>query len=192
MAAIVAQGQGVIAINTTVPNGYVKYSNTVAGVWAVGNAYVAGLYYAADQATLLSGGGTLAANGGTNGTGLAIFTGGTGGYVAASTFGGNRTIPAGNTWFQLRAWSAGYATYADAVASGSQSVFVTPTSGPGAPPVATGNPVEPPTPVANILWAAGSTSANPFVASLVPVPEPSTIAMVGLGLLGLLFIRRRK
>jgi len=192
MATIVAQGQSVIAINTATANAYVKYSNTVAGVWAVGNAYVAGLYYAADQATLLAGGGTLAANGGTNNTGLAIFTGGTGGYVAQSTFGGNRTIPDGNTWFQLRAWSAGYATYADAVASGSQSVFVTPTSGAGAPPVVTANPVVPPTPVPNILWAPGSTSANPLVASLVPVPEPSTIAMVGLGLLGLLFIRRRK
>lgn len=190
--AVGAFAQGVIGINTAGANAYVRFSNTVASAWASGNSYMMGVYWADSAATLSGGGGTLIANGGTNGTGLAIFTSGVGaGYVAASTFGGNRTISerAGAPIFvQLRAWSAGYSSWTEAGASGLGNVLWT-QNGPitSATPTATSS-----TPVSPVLWAPGSSSSNPFVVSLVPVPEPSVIALGVLGLAGALFIRRRK
>lgn len=196
MATVFAYGQGQVAINTAAGNAYVKYTNTVAGGYASGNSFYAGLYWATDAATLAAGGGTLVANGGTNGTGLAIFgSGGAAGYVAATTFGGNRTIlpQAGVlTFFQLRAWSSTFSSYAAAL-TGDSTTLISKLTGPGASPIVSATPTAANgVPVPQILWAPGSSASAPFVAELVPVPEPSTIALVGLGLAGLYFIRRRK
>lgn len=194
--AVCAFGQGQVSMNTAGAGAYVKFSNTVANAWAVGDAFRAGLYWASDAATLQAGGGTLVGGpGGTNDTGLAIFTGGTGGFVAGTTFGGNRTIAsrAGlSTFFQLRAWSTGFASYEAAVASGQSGVLRSLVTGANSAPVVSAVP----TPdslaiVPSILWGGPSSSA-PMVVSLVPVPEPSVIALGVLGLAGALFIRRRK
>lgn len=184
--------QGVVGINTAGANAYTRFSNTVTSAWCAGNAFRVGVYWADTAAALTSGGGTLVATGGTNNTGLAILTSGTGaGYVSAATFGGNRTISerAGTAiYVQLRAWSAGYDTYADAIASGLSSVLIS-INGPivQTTPTATSS-----SPVSPIAWAPGTSSTLPLVVSLVPVPEPSVIALGVLGLAGALFIRRRK
>jgi len=184
-------GQGGIVMNSAVANAYVKFSNTVSSTWCVGDAFRAGLYWAADAATLQAGGGTLIAAGGTNNTGLAIFTGGTGGYLATTTFGGTRTLAsrAGtSTFFQLRAWQNGFATWDEAKAGPVGTLYSI-----GAP-VATATPApDAVTAAPQIQWAPGSSSANPIVVSLIPVvPEPSVIALGVLGLAGALCIRRRK
>lgn len=182
-------------MNSAAANAYVKFSNTVASAWAAGDAFRAGLYWATDAATLQSGGGTLVTSGGTNNSGLAIFTGGAGGYVATTTFGGARTIAsrAGqSTFFQLRAWQAGFATWAEADA-GPVGTLRTLNIGPNSAPIVAATPTSDAlTAPGQILWAPGSTSGNPLVVNLVPVPEPSVIALGVLGLAGAFFIRRRK
>jgi hypothetical protein len=212
LTSLVAFGQGQVVLSTSASGTYAKFSNTVSSTFFGGSSVYIGLYWAADQATLASGGGTLALYAGTNsvtggfnaagtnGTGLAIMTGG--GFVATTTFGGNRftsLAQAGQTtYFQLRAWSAGYSTYADALASGSSSVFVSrydPADPRGfvAPIVTAQTSASSSSPVNTVLWNPTATAAAQAISiAMDPVPEPSTIALVGLGLAGLIFIRRRK
>jgi hypothetical protein len=107
-----------------------------------------------------------------------------GGYVTSSSGGGTRFIGfVGEAQFQVRAWSAALgdnfnsaftawqasAPSADAVLGRSKIVTVNALAVPAPPPALTG--------------------LTGYM--LLPVPEPSVLALVGVGLLGLL-IRRRK
>ncbi|MBE0544087.1 MAG: PEP-CTERM sorting domain-containing protein [Verrucomicrobia bacterium] len=109
-------------------------------------------------------------------------TGGGAGYFV----GGTQVVPGvaggATAWVQILAWdtTAG-ASYAAALASGMDNVY----GFSGIFSVVTGNPnAEPPGTPALL------TGLESF--SLVVVPEPSTIALAGLGLAGLLLFRRRK
>jgi hypothetical protein len=103
------------------------------------------------------------------------------GFILA---GGTRLVPGvaeGNpASLQVRAWDGGFATYELAFADGTGSlgktaVFSNPTGGPATSP--------PSTPA----FLSGWTSQLVVTA----VPEPSTFALAGLGLAGLLIFRRR-
>jgi hypothetical protein len=205
LASYGAFAQGLVGMNTSGNGAYAKFSNTVSSVFFTGNQIYVALYWAPDAATLAAGGGTQVTNS-ASGTpvgigGAGIATNNAAGFITGSTLGGNRFIAgqAGvSTFFQLRAWSSssGALTYADAVAAAAidPNIFLTHTSGTGAAPIVSATPTPdaltaPPA----ILWNAGSTAAAQAIAiPLFAVPEPSTIALIGLGLAGLIFIRRRK
>lgn len=107
--------------------------------------------------------------------------------LAGQFAGGTRTTPpstpgAGFAWFQVRAWSAAYATYEDAIASGLATTFAGTSA---ALRSKTGDPANAVPPVSLV-----SSGLKGFY--VVPVPEP---AAIGLGLLGigaLVLLRRRK
>lgn len=91
--------------------------------------------------------------------------------------------PGGAVTLQIRAWSAGFASYEEALATGSTAVFI------GKSGLfslsSTGNPqAEPPVVPTDMVGFVGFNVA--------PVPEPSVIALGVLGLGALLMLRRRK
>jgi hypothetical protein len=84
-----------------------------------------------------------------------------------------------NGTFQIRAWSGNFTSYEAALAggalyTGNSGDFTNPTGGVG----------DPPTPASPLSGFTGMT--------VIGVPEPSTLALAGLGLGALLLIRRRK
>jgi len=123
------------------------------------------------------------------------------GFIQTASGGGKKQIdgfnPGDTVYFQLKAWSAGFATYADAL-GGPAGTLVSQVAGSQlAGPIGsttlvalTGVPA-PPTPN-TIPFALGSGASSPLIVNLIPVPEPSMIALGVLGLAGVLFLRRRK
>jgi len=117
-------------------------------------------------------------------------------FVVAGQFtAGTRTTPvaadpngtAGGTpaYFQVRAWSAAFATYELAVGSGSASVFA------GASKVLfmpTGNPLASPAVAPKSLVIDGGMKGF----YVTPVPEPAAIGLGILGVGALWLLRRRK
>jgi hypothetical protein len=196
--AVTSYGQGLVGMNSVQTGAYVRFSNDVANV-AVARGWVAnaagstqgslgyvnsGLYwsFASDPMTM-----HLVEP-------LATFgTGSTAGMITTTSGGGTRTVLNGASpvttaaYFQLRAWSGPFATYELALASGDPNVLVSKLTAPivsATPSTASGLP-------ATIIRWGGSSTA-PILVEMVPAPEPSTLALVGLGLMGLIFIRRRK
>jgi hypothetical protein len=165
---MVSLAQGTVNFGSAGVNAYVATPGPV----AVGAGYIAALYggaSGANEAALTQLGGTAAVVAGT-------------GFI----FGGTRTNAAvaggANGAFQVRAWTASSgADWNTALASGSGNAGKT-----GVFENATGNPAaSPPTNPALLTgWNA------PLI--VTPIPEPSTIALAGLGLASLLVIRRRK
>lgn len=182
-------GQGKVNMNTLQGGSYLRFYDTVAASYPsdpTGTSLHVQLYWG-NSATTVN----------TPVSGLAGFAAAPAGMILSSSGGGERTILDGANpvttavWVQLRAWSGTLGSYEATAASGNGSLLVSPLTGAGASPVVQVSPSANSTlPAAGIAW--GGTAGSPLVANLVPVPEPSTIAMVGLGLLGLLFIRRRK
>lgn len=107
------------------------------------------------------------------------------GPVAAGRFNaGTVTVPTATPGAPIQAavaaWGGNYATF-DAAQQASAAIGV---SGPFA--VATGNPTTTPP------GTAGSLSAFTGVTAISAVPEPSTLALAGLGAAALLILRRRQ
>lgn len=191
-----------VNINTSANGGgYVRYgfTNVSAGTggWCSGSQFYAGLYWASDPAVLRSGGGELARGFGINNTGLANFTTLVPGFITTTSFGGNRAILGRGgmlTYFQLRAWSAGYSSWEAAMADEEGVAYLTATTGLYAPPIIAAIPtannllIPPP-----IQWAPGTTGHDPLIVMLglfgsgtdqmvgsVTIPEPGTIALLSL------------
>jgi hypothetical protein len=206
LASFGVLAQGLVVMNTSGFNAYAKFSNLVSSVFFTGNQIYVALYWATDAATLAAGGGNLATNmaadtpGGTNGTGVAILN--SLGFITSGTFGGNRFIEgrAGqSTFFQLRAWTAnsGVFTYAEAAAMVfiDTSIIISQVSGTLAAPIVQATPSADALSLpSQIQWNPGATTASQTIGIplAVLIPEPSTIALIGLGLAGLVFISRRK
>jgi hypothetical protein len=195
--AVFAQGQ--VLMNTAQANGYVKFvygPGTAFPNAPATNGVVSGLYYGTTAGSIdyLMGVGGIASQ-------LYGSIAGSYGYVVGTSNGGirptspNTTIAGQTLYFQIRAWSAGFANYEDALAGPAGTLVSTTTGVLGGP----SGPIAQATTTATIAgtppsipWAPGSSTAAPSLVYLVPVPEPSTIALGALGLLGLVAIRRRK
>jgi len=95
----------------------------------------------------------------------------------------NTTSGGANAIFEVEGWTGNFANYAAAIAGGARvgatAQFVNGTGNPNAVPV-------PGTPLDLTGWNGN------LVLAVVPVPEPSTIALGGLGAAALLLFRRRK
>lgn len=196
--AISVFGQATVVMNTAANDAMARaaYKNASAlgfaddtFVTTAGSGTKVGLYAGTTEASMKLYG-TLAS----------FLTGGSAGYINASAASGagTRTLtdiaPGATAFFQLRAWSGAYTSYEDAQASGLASVLIG--TGPLVSAVAKGNAAaQPPVPANQIPWVPGSktsTASSAQIWYVSPVPEPSTIALGALGLLGLALIRRRK
>lgn len=192
MAASAALGQGYISMNSYQAGGWLAFYDIETSSRAT-NATV-GLYWSATGTlgTYPYTGWTLVGpTANTTSTGTAAAWG----FVNSASGGGNRDLEAfrRTLYFQLRAWTGGYASWEAASASGNSSVQLSWLHGDhGAPIVEAMTQASTSSPVPTINWAPGSTSANPLLVYMGGIPEPNTIALAGLGLLGLIFNRRHK
>jgi hypothetical protein len=180
-----SHAQGVVNLSSS-GGGSCITSNTVTGATAkiAAGGYTFGLYVASSAAGLP----TAASPSGT--PALTLVNSGFAGIISGSSF-TIAGLTAGTTYFdEVVGWSGSALSYASFLSGG-----------PGASSAAGFSAIGSITPV-----AVGSTSPAPFVFGnpastpgavltptlLTPVPEPSTIALAGLGIAGLVAIRRRK
>jgi len=197
LTATMAYGQGKVQFANT-PTTLINVSSNLSGgasgpMTGAGN-YVVGLFVGAAGANYSS----LNPVGTANNSGIAGRFSGGGSYVLPAPYDGSAPVA-----FQVRAWSVGLGANWSAVSSklesydgtgnakanfafapgtyflGSSSIgSVLPATGIGVPPA---------------LFGTGAGQVGGFnMNEVIPVPEPGTLALIGLGLTGLLFIRRRK
>jgi MYXO-CTERM domain-containing protein len=183
LAALGVQAQGTLTFNNNASTA-IRFDAANGGAQVPGG-FVVGLYYSTDTALTNSQvDATLARAFGAGGAGNVEAT--THGTALGQFFGLTKTFNpplAGGTVVavQVRAWSSGYATYEDALASGLQTVFAGKSN---IFPLTLGGG---PNPTPSIT---GTGKLLAFTVS--PVPEPSTIALGLLGLGALALFRRRK
>jgi hypothetical protein len=177
--ALSLYAQGTVAFNTIGGGVNAPATNALTGARVAGTSFLAQLFYGAA---------------GTQEEGLvpvsnpaaAFGTGSFAGYVNSASGGGNRTVPFPNNTpvlFQVRAWDASlgsdYATaYANWLADSTGTKVL------GRSGIITVVVTEPPASPALLIGLQGW--------NLVPVPEPSVLALGILGGLGVLLLRRRK
>lgn len=178
-------GQGGVVINTRGGGVDAVVTDSLTGQAVVGNAYLAQLYYGAQGAAETALVPVLNAVGGTTATPAWFTPASLPGYILTSTGGGNRytdpavAAPGALTTFQLRAWQASLgATWEEALGNwsattvmGKSALFDVATSA---------NNLDTPKPLAGLVGF-----------SLDPVPEPSVIALGAIGLVALLWRRRK-
>jgi len=178
-------GQGGVVINTRGGGVDATVTDNLTGQLVTGNAYLAQLYYGAPGVAEDAMVAVLDAPGGSTATPAWFTPASLPGYILTSTGGGNRytdpavVAPGANTDFQLRAWQASLgATWEEALGNWDSSTVMGKS---GIITVATSaNNLDTPKPL---------TGLQPF--GLDPVPEPSVIALGALGLVALLWRRRK-
>jgi len=107
--------------------------------------------------------------------------------------GGNETTGSdiqnnGNVWLTVVGWTGGFTSLQAAIAGGAQvgesSIWEQATGGSGSPPATAVSILVAPT--------AGNAFAGVTLAPITGTPEPTTLALGGLGAAALLFLRRKK
>lgn len=190
LASLSVFGQGGIVLNTRTGGVLAPATDTLTGVPATGNAYLAQLYYGAAGAAegslvpvLLN-----ASPDTTVGTTAWFGSGATAGYILGSTGGGNRytdpavAAPGATTSFQLRAWQASLGTtWEEALAN--------PLYQQGTTVLGKSGIIQVPTSANNLDTPKPLTGLAAF--DLVPIPEPSVIALGAIGLVALVWRRRK-
>ncbi|EEF57597.1 PEP-CTERM sorting domain-containing protein [Pedosphaera parvula] len=174
-SAVSSYAQGTVNFNNT---GFNITTNNLAGTSGVmsgSKAYTFGLYLAADAGSLSA-----------VTTPVMLFSNAPiAGVISLSTVTLPSGFAAGSTYaFEVKGWSStgGYGSY-DAAFNGNPNGYFgissigTVTLGGGATP-------------AGVIWGNNAGQVQGF--TLTPVPEPSTIALAGLGAASLLLFRRRK
>jgi hypothetical protein len=200
--AVTGYGQGLVSMNSAQTGGYVRFSNNVANV-AIAPGWVqnaagatqgslgylnAALYWGTAADAVINPVSPLATFGSGTTAGLVTTSSGGGSRTVRNLAGDAITVP---TYFQLRAWTGPFQTYEAALASGDPNVLVSTLTGARSAPIVLATPsTASGLPATIIAWGGSSTA--PTLVQMVPAPEPSTLALVGLGLMGLIFIRRRK
>jgi hypothetical protein len=108
----------------------------------------------------------------------------TGGGTIYDVTGSAYAVPAGTAFFEVEAWTGNYSSYAAAEASGQAGVFA------GTSLVTAFTSTDIPTAG---LPPADLNAISPFNLAQVPavVPEPTTLAMTGVGLASMLIFRRK-
>jgi hypothetical protein len=169
---MIASAQGTVTFASSSANHRVYQTD---GVTPVGAGYSAALYWG----TLGSLEGALVQIGATTGVNSA-----NGLLVNGGTRTTGPATPAGQqATFQVRAWNGAFSTYELAFA-GAQASSLFGRTTPFANPTGNPNDTPPGTPSNLTGWT------TPIVVSAIP--EPSTIALAGLGVASLLLFRRRK
>lgn len=175
LSALPALGQGTLTfLNTATGTGVTGGSPVTDGLGGprlAGTGFWTQLYSSATQ------GGTYAAIG----TPVNFRTGAAAGFVNVSTVAVPSGAPGTSVWIQMRAWEgAAGSSYESVLATGKTGFSAAIQVGPLGGPDPAGGPA---------FTAPNLTGLQGF--AIVPVPEPSTIALGLLGAAGLL-IRRRK
>jgi len=179
VAAVAAQGQGVVSLASG-GAGSCIVSNSVTGATSkiTAGGYTFGLYVASTLGGLSSA--TPVAT--FNNAGFAGIISGVSSFTVQS-------LSAGTTYFdEVKAWSNdGASSYEAFIANPGANTAGISAAGVGAvgtiTPVAVGST----SPAPNVF-----TSSSSIPVLITPVPEPSTIALAGLGVAGLVAFRRRK
>jgi len=168
-----AFAQGSVIFENSLSTGNITLDSS-SGPSAPAGGYTVALLYAPGTTPVAQGSLAVIGTYGPAGTSAGFFFDGTTITTPNTTAGGASAI------FEVEGWTGNFANYAAAIAGGARvgatAQFVNGTGNPG------GQPATPP---------SNTTGWNGNLV-LAPVPEPSTIALGGLGAAALLLFRRRK
>ena len=182
--SIASFGQGITLLDGNSP----AYDTTIAGTPNTTQDLNIALLYGSSSSTVSSSVVTLLlsssaspSTGTVGGTYAALGDISSLGYLFDNS-GTEYNLPAGAYYFQVEAWTGSYQTYAAALASGTVGVYA------GASPVFAETLAASPAPSGDVS-AMGVINLSQVLTTIVP--EPSTLAMAGVGLASMLFMRRK-